>query len=157
MSQATLATLDGRLEEAMNAGPRLIARADELGSPVFGRQFAGMVTTLPGIYLGRSEEVQAGWRDVDQMAGAEVESWVRNATRALLLAHVGRMGEAQALLDRYLNEYGVADEEHESGVRVLCSLQEASVLLEDRQAASDLSRRLASLASTGPVAAPALR
>ena len=52
VTEAALATVDGRLEESLAIGERLLTKAEELGTPVFGRQFATLVTGRPLLHLG---------------------------------------------------------------------------------------------------------
>ena len=48
-----LSYLDGRLDEALSTADDLLRTAEELGSPVSGRQLASMVSWRPLLYMGR--------------------------------------------------------------------------------------------------------
>ena len=45
--------LDGRVEESLQAAERFTDRAEEFGSPVFGRLFGAQISLRPLLYLGR--------------------------------------------------------------------------------------------------------
>jgi tetratricopeptide (TPR) repeat protein len=94
--EATLAMLDGRLENVVDWAARLLVRAEEVGSSDFGRQWAPLAAVRPLLYLGRGEQALAGLdRGPDEPA-----VW---AKRLLCLAHLGRRTEVRALLDEYVS------------------------------------------------------
>ena len=52
-SEGALATVDGRLEDALAIGERLLTKSEELGAPVIGRQYASLITCRPLIHRPR--------------------------------------------------------------------------------------------------------
>jgi hypothetical protein len=96
-NEASLAAVDGRLEEALAIGELLRTRGEHLGVPDFGRQFASFVTWKPLLCLGRAEEVLEALSQATQMAGGEQGMNIL-AMRALCLAHLGSHAEALAIL-----------------------------------------------------------
>jgi len=148
--EALYCLIDGRLEEAVDTGGRLIDRGNELGSPVFGRQYATNNTWRPRLHLGRPEEALATLPMAVQMAGA-AEGQEHNpnalARRALVLAHLGRVGEAQAALRQIIAQWNIGPQEDETRDNILCNLLETAVLVEDRETATLLAQRLAPAAS----------
>jgi hypothetical protein len=64
---AILAIIDGRLEEALALLERLVARADELGAPVRGREFKLILLLPVAIYLGRSQDWLTAYQDAARM------------------------------------------------------------------------------------------
>lgn len=151
-NEVMLLTVDGKLEEAVTAGERLIARGDELGSPVYARQFAR--AALPAqVYLGRAQEALDRVGAAAQMAGAE-ENPNLQALRSNLLAHLGRLPDARALMTQFLAER--ADTAGGAiNVSALTRLLETAVMVEDREAASLLAGRaepIASLSATANIA-----
>ena len=145
-TEVAVAGLDGRLEEAVALAERLVVLADELGSPVAGRQYAGLGTFRPLIYMGRAEEVLAAMPQAVQLAGGD-ELASRAAMRAALLSHLGRIAEAQ----EGLKEFGPYGLEDATPTRMLVTLLEAAVLVEDRIAASLLAERLVPAANLSTV------
>jgi hypothetical protein len=114
IEQIAITTLDGNLEEAVSASERLIARADELGAPVLGRQFAneasyalihlGRVEEAPVRISGASEAV-AEFGDVSQMSGATTDERVR---RALLLAYLGESEQTNDLVQTLMAKLDIS-------------------------------------------------
>ena len=139
-------TLDGRLEEAVAASARLVSRAEELGAPVFGRQFAATRALRARLYLGNIQEALTLLPQARQMAGAE-EGRLEALARALCLAHLNRAEEAQEITQqlRQSQTTGLGDE---TPGRDLSLLLETAVLLDDRQAVGPLALLLAPLASS---------
>jgi tetratricopeptide (TPR) repeat protein len=128
---ATLAMVDGRLEDALAAFEVTDARAEELGVS------AGPIDwfrTKALIYLGRGDEA---------LAFFEGPSRPVQAARAMCLAHLGRCEEVRSIRDQFEN---VGSDEDESGTHLLTDLLDALVLCEDHEAAQALARRLAPLA-----------
>jgi len=144
--EGILLTLDGRLEAALEAGERLLARADELGAPVFGRQFRNGMQLRPLLYLGRGEEVLSLLPQAAQTAGAEEVPGI-GVQRGVCLAHLGRVAEAQSLLQLTLTQFGVGPAEDEVPITILTNLLETAVLVGDGEAAGVLAQRLSGVAS----------
>ena len=122
------------MEEALEAGKRIVTRSDEVGTPVIGRQFASAATLRPLLYLGRAEEVEETRR-----------GRVSAPRRVLRLAHLGSFTEARHALRQHLDEQGIGPDEDETAAEDLVMLLEAAVLLEERDVAATLSSRLSSL------------
>ena len=141
-----LQTIDGRLEVALDAGARLTTLSEELGSALGGRQNATMATIRPLLYLGRGEEALVNLTLVGQMAGA-AEGLTIAIERAVILAHLGRRGEAQDALHQLLARWNIGLDEEETSVGNLAPLLETAVLVQERDAASVLAQRLSSVAS----------
>ena len=134
-----LATLGGRLEEALDAASRLQTRAEEMGSPGFARTWLPSLTFRALVYLGRGEE-----------AAAVLEQGTTPLTlplRILCTAYLGSRAEAQAALSQYLREQGTALREGTT-MEVSARLLEAAVLVEDREAAALLESWVALLAGS---------
>src|SRR5262249_24071721 len=70
-TQVHLATLDGDLVGAVAAADRLVARAQELGSPVWGAQFGTTAARQPLLYLGRFEELNTREEHYERIAGLQ--------------------------------------------------------------------------------------
>jgi serine/threonine protein kinase len=151
-NEGILALVDGHLEEAVALGASLAARAEELGSPVFGRQFATAISSRPLLYLGQAEETLAALPLAVQLAGIEEGSVASRGRQALLLAHLGRAEEAAALLRGlpvHLTTPG--PEGDEAPAQLLTNLLEAAVVLGERELAALLAKRLAPVASLAVV------
>ena len=141
------ALLDGDLEGAVALSRTLIARGDELGSPVAGRREARIVTFRPLLYLGRAEEALAARFETRRGAGRaeEAETWFSLGERLVCLAHLGRFDEARAELGPALERLALTEGDDERPIRLLAPLLETAVLVGDRQAAGLLAPRLADL------------
>ena len=134
------AMLDGRLEEAAEAGKQLISRGEELGEPAPGRGMASNVIPRPLLYLGRADEAMALMPDVHQvLSGQRVVSPYLIEVATMSLAHLARRDEAKALLERMMREAGANAEEGSLTPWGLAMLLEAAVLLEEREAAAVLA------------------
>jgi len=140
-TEAVLATVDGRLEEVLAIGERLVARAEELGTPVSGRQWANDRTWRPLLHLGRAEQALEALPQATQMAGGE-EGVRVYAERALCLAHLGRRAEAVAILQ----QRGIGLEVDEVPVYLLVNLLETAVLTEDSASVEILAAPLSVVA-----------
>ena len=141
-TEAFLATLDGRLEEAAGAAQRIIALGDELGAAAFGRAFAAGSTMRANLYLGRAETALAA-RPTAPLANAPF--------MALCNAHLGRPEEALAAITRFRpgrNFEGPADG---LSLSQLVVLLEAAVIIEDRVTTSALASRLECVAHVATV------
>ena len=137
--EAILAFHDGHPEEAIATGERIAARGEELGLPDVGRRIRlSFAIAEPLLYLGRAEELLA---ETLQEFGRETS----DQQHAYHLAHAGRSEEALELSRRYMaaGRYGEGDDETPTGQ--LRSMLEIAVLLEDRETAEMLYRRLSVL------------
>ena len=141
-NEPLVATLDGHQEMAPESGTRLYAKAKGLGSPVLGRQFADEASFRPLIYLGRADEAMAGLTKACDMAGVQ-PVWEVSLQRVLCLAHLGRRAEAQAALSELLKERDIGPDVDETPATFLATLLEASVLVQELEAADLLAHRLA--------------
>ncbi len=139
-----VAMLDGHLERALEFGADLYAKARELGSPVLGRQFSDEASFRPLLYLGRSEEAMSALTRACDMAGVQPD-WEVSLQRVVCLAQMGRRVEAQESLSDLLNERDIGPEVDETPATFLATLLEASVLVEEKEAARFLANRLADL------------
>lgn len=144
INETVLATLDGRLEDAVAAGERLVARGEELGMPVIGRLLAAAWTIRPLLYLGRGEEVLTVLPQALQLVGLGETLFGLRTVRSLLLAHLGRLDEAGDGLRQYLEEPGIGED---TSASVLLALLQTAVLVEDREATALLAPRLSGLSS----------
>ena len=128
----------------MSAAGNLSAKAEELGSPVLGRQFADESTFRPLLYLGRAEEALARLAQAYEMAGVK-PNWEVSVQRALCLAHMGRRAEAREALEELLEERDIRPETDETPTTFLASLLEASVLAEVSRVAQIFAQKLSSV------------
>jgi hypothetical protein len=133
-----LATLDGRLEEAREAGARLVARSEERGMAILGLIQARLWTLRPLLYLGRFDEALA--------AANSVVTSVRWSM--LVFAHLGRRDEAAQALHEFLAERDLSSDEDETLAYGLLIALETAVLLGERDLVRPLTERLEPLAST---------
>jgi len=147
--------LDGDLEGAVAAGTRLVTRGDELGSAVRARGDAENFMFRPLLHLGRPEEALAAAFGAAERSGwADRPSYYRVGERALCLAHMGRSDEARAELVRELARVTISPD---TPIRILSSLLETAVVLQDREAAALLAPLLVEVTSyTYPMKSVAL-
>ena len=137
------AKLDGELEHVVEARARIINRADELGISGTGRLMAEHLLFRPLLYLDRGEEALAALPEAERLVGSPTfSSPVRFGWSALCLAHMGRLAEAKAQLSEYLEQLNLSPEEDDTPAVILATLLETAVLVEDREAASVLAKRL---------------
>ena len=130
LTDATLATLDGRLEDAVATGQRVGARGEEMGLSGYGRQFSSVSSVRPLLYLGKAD-------DALQLSIAPQVS-------ALCLAHLGRLEDVAALLEELvLARPGIGSDGDETSTWPDIQLLEAAVLVGHREAAGLLLRRFA--------------
>ena len=133
-TEVMVATLDGRLEDAVAAAKRLGDRGEELGIPVVGRWAEEGGSFYPSLYLGRTEHLLAHYPQ-------------RSRIKALILAHAGRAGEALELSRRYMQEGrklpdGEADEIPSPWLLFALNI---AVLVGDRETAEVLYPRITPL------------
>jgi tetratricopeptide (TPR) repeat protein len=140
--ESVRATQDGQLEDAVALAERLVIRAEELGSPIFGLQFYSIAADVPLVYLGRAEDALAAGGRAEIAAGSESE-WVGGSRfrRMALLAHLGRLDEARSLLHSVLDALHIAAGEPVRS-NLFVPMLEAAVLTKDREAAGILAARL---------------
>ncbi|MFB3093522.1 MAG: hypothetical protein ACE1ZN_03855, partial [Dehalococcoidia bacterium] len=142
------ATVDGRLEEAVAAGERLITRAAELGVAQRERPRIAVVTRGALLYLGRAPEALAALRGVVDEMGTGEEAVYRLGAEALLLADSGRQDEARDVVRQLLARRDVSSSEDETSAAPLAILLQTAVLVGDRRTAGVLANRLAGVASS---------
>jgi tetratricopeptide (TPR) repeat protein len=143
----SFATVDGRLEDAIGAGDRLVARGGELGRLAYGSSRAAALTAPALFYIGRAEEVLAGMRQVAPNSQQE-EAPLRDRVRVpLCLAHLGRLPEAREALEQVMSESRVRASENGTITSVLAVMLKTALLVEDLEAVALLASRLAGLAS----------
>jgi DNA-binding CsgD family transcriptional regulator len=136
-----LALLDGDLEGAVAAGARVVARAEELGSPVAGLQTAYSITFRALLYLGRAEEALAAAFAARERGGwADQPNYFRVGERALCSAWSGRTDDARIQLAEDLSRVEICED---TPVRILATLLETAIMLRDRDAAALLAPHLA--------------
>ena len=138
---ATLATLDGRLEDAVEITDRIETRAEELGLSEYAR---GMVETRirPLFHLGKANE------DFQRSLELAADDY----SKAFCLAHLGRNDEVAAILEQLVvARPGIGSAEDETAAWSDVLLLESAVLVEHRQAADLLLRRFSdsSIPTTG--------
>jgi DNA-binding CsgD family transcriptional regulator/tetratricopeptide (TPR) repeat protein len=143
-----LATVDGHLEEALGHVRRYIARADELGHPLGGRQVGVQLMIAPALHLGSAEALLAA---LDEPGGPASLTrpgrpagfyYMSASARAMCLAQLGRMDEAQTLVGPLLDDVESTIDD-DFPLAVLALLVQAAVVLEHRTAAKALAARLA--------------
>jgi DNA-binding CsgD family transcriptional regulator len=155
LHDAVIAVVDGRLEEAWTLVEQLVARADELGAPVRGRELALYILFAAALYLGRGEEWLAAFWEYAELSGPAFDRLRYRSYRTICLAHLGRLEEARALggpwLDAQEDRVRREPEEERHTISLVLLLQ-AAVLLEHRSAARVLAPRLACVAhvTVGP-------
>jgi DNA-binding CsgD family transcriptional regulator len=143
-----LAMVDGHLEEAWARFNGYAAQADELGMPLRVRR-AGSSDLALSLYLGRAHrwleafDEKVGRAMVAQLGRHNANSIRLTAGRALCLAQVGRIEEAQTLVAPLLDNLAGMDDEFPFGALALL-LQSAVVV--QHWAAHALAGRLACVA-----------
>jgi DNA-binding CsgD family transcriptional regulator len=142
-----LATVDGQLQHALALAKRFVEQADESGLSVRGRDTALLVLTAPVIYLGRTDVWLEMFADYARLVPQASQAWFALVpTRAVCLAHIGRVEEALAVVGPLLDEVEPNSGEDQRATAVLVMLLQAAVLLGHHRAALGLSARLACVA-----------
>ena len=125
---ATVAALDGRLEEAVEICQRIRSRGEELGLREYARLVAPLAAMRPRLYLGEAESVPV--RGQMPPAGA------------LLMAYLRQDAEVSEILEQFvMARPGIASAEDEAPAWWDIPLLEAAVLVGHKQAADLLMRR----------------
>lgn len=147
IADAILATLDGKLEEALGAVARLVEWSAELGSPGYGQKYAARLQERPLLLLGPGAALPAALR-ADLHASTATDVWAAGnaASVAFRLAQDGRLPEARRTLAEALGQLRADGDEDTHFPWHLVALLELAVLVEDRAAAELLATRLAALA-----------
>src|SRR6185436_19411549 len=70
---AIFATLEGRLEDAIQFGDRVLTLGVELGRPVAARQYGTQDALRARIWLGRTEEALAGFASIRESLGERAD------------------------------------------------------------------------------------
>ena len=130
--------IDGRLEEAVSGAEHLQRSADEMGASARGRQFAGVLSYRPLLYLGRGDEAVAVWWETQRLSGSER---IFELPGLWLRAHLGHSDEAEEGLRRLLTERPQLKDEN-AATMVLVFLLETAVQVEDRELCSLLAQHL---------------
>ncbi len=131
--QGLLATMDGRLEQAVAIGERMRSLGEELGIPAVGYQFAFSRIGKALLHLGRFQDF-GSWRHNSGPAGGP----------PLELPYVGKLEEVAGTLFALWNQRGI--EEGKAGhvlLPDLCDLLELALATSDRARARFLSTLLA--------------
>jgi tetratricopeptide (TPR) repeat protein len=135
--------LDGQLEQVLEVGERIRARANEVGRTEDGGTQAGQATRRALLYLGRADEALRGIPETREVfAGGGIYA----GQRALFLAHAGRREETAAILRQFLAARDMSRSDDPTSAAVLRYLLEASVVLQEVEAASVFEARMAPLA-----------
>ena len=134
--------LDGRLEEARSGVEHLLRRANELGAPVRGQWFAGVLGFRPLLHVGRGDEAVAAFREGDRLAEVEDTSPFIELFAVLVRAYAGPSDEAADGLRRLTTEHPEILDENTMTFS-LVMLLESALLIEDRDLSSVLAERLA--------------
>jgi hypothetical protein len=145
-SDAALAIVDGRLEEALDSQRGFVERADACGAAVSSRQVALTMLLPSAIYLGRAEVWLAAYDEFAELAGPAAQAVEFSDARAICLAHLGRLDEARGLVGARLEHVEQRPDVDELPVHTLVWLLEAAALLGEQPAALALSARLACIA-----------
>jgi hypothetical protein len=108
--EGILATLDGRLDEAITLGHRLIERGEEMGMSRLGGLWGAGVCVEPLIYQGRLDELR-------QMRAALLGHGLSEGSEAVILVHMGEHAQSLAIVNGWLARMG-ADDDAAAGVEV---------------------------------------
>jgi tetratricopeptide (TPR) repeat protein len=141
--EGLLHLLDGQLEQVLDVGERIRARGAELGREEAGRLQAGRTTRRALLYLGRIDGALEGIPEPRELFAS---GGVYSGQRALFLAHAGRRAEAADILRQWLAARDMSRSDDPTSASLLRYLLEASIVLEDVEAASLFATRMAPLA-----------
>jgi DNA-binding CsgD family transcriptional regulator len=147
IGDAVLATVDGRLEDALAAITRLIDLAASLGSPVYGWRYALRLQERPLLLLGPDAAVPAiPPPEIKLLSDGDVWAPSNAASAALRRAQSGDLEDARRALRDGLRHFQTDGAIDASFYWHLVTLLELAILLGDRAAAGLLSPRLDDLA-----------
>ena len=141
--EAMHAILDGRLEQVVEVGQRIQARGVELGMEGFSHMLVGQTARRALLYLGRIDDALRGIPEPREFFASR---GVYSGQRALFLAHAGRRAEAADILRQFLAARDMSRADDPTSAALLRYLLEASVVLQDADAASVFEARMAPLA-----------
>jgi transcriptional regulator with XRE-family HTH domain/tetratricopeptide (TPR) repeat protein len=139
--------IEGRLEDVVPLALQASPTGDRLGSPVVGRMSSALIAYRPLIHLGRAPEaahlMELAWREL----GVTEEPAYFKPRRLLAMAHFESGQQARDLLEEIMTERSMGPENDGNVATAdLLPLLEASILLEEPEAAAILCRRLDSVA-----------
>ena len=127
-----VATLDGRLDEAIALGRQAEALGEELGLPAYGVTHEVIATQTALAHVGKFDELARLWELLKQPLSAP------------LLALLHRESEAVAALDRLIATRSALDPpEDETAASFDMGSLQAAILVGHREAAAFLVRRFA--------------
>ena len=130
VATAILATLEGRLEDAVATCQSISTRGDELGISGYARLQSSQASVGTLLILGKGDDA--------------LQTAIYPQQKALCLAHLGRNEEVAALLEeQVLARPGIGSEEDEARTDLDIMLLEAAVLVGHGEAADLLLRRFA--------------
>jgi DNA-binding CsgD family transcriptional regulator len=143
---ATLAIVDGHLDEALSLIGRYVERADELGASLRGRMLAAQMLFAPASYLGLGATWLTAFDQFVGLLGPHAATAATNpqgaARRATFLAQLGRLEEAGALVGPLLDAIAGRSGDDETPVSVLGHILQAAIALKHHGAARVLRARL---------------
>jgi tetratricopeptide (TPR) repeat protein len=132
-TEPTIALFDGRLQDVVAHSETRLAEG--------GRDIqAALELDKALIYTGKAKDAESVAAEWAALGGRPIR-----ATRALVLAHLGRHDEADAILQQF-GDVGSSDDP--SGMHVLLCLLEAAVLGHREEMALKLSRKLSPIAQS---------
>jgi hypothetical protein len=129
------ATLDGQLEEALEAAQVLSERAHELGSAAFGNLWGTALRLRPSLYLGRADALLP---DLETGLTGPAFTTARGVRQALCLAYLGRSADAERVLADLQAFSSNAPTEREQAVMAM----EAAALIGDKPHCAELIGRI---------------
>jgi hypothetical protein len=138
----TLATLDGRLEDALALARQFVDRAEDAGAPVRGRRHGFQLQVAPALYLGRAEALLTASEDFARLPAPGLLGLISTVVRGICLAHLGHDEDARSLLGPLLDRLKEDRDPDEAPTAALVVLLQAAVVLGHRAAARVLSARL---------------
>jgi DNA-binding CsgD family transcriptional regulator len=140
-TKVIIAVIDGRLDDGLSAGNRLVATSEEHGISLRGHHYFAVWATRALGLLGRWDEALAAVERTIELA--ESEAPVVTGRRILCLAHLGRKDEASERLRVFLaGASGLKDESNYLPISVLIQLLEAAILVEDQDLIAELAKPL---------------
>jgi DNA-binding CsgD family transcriptional regulator len=144
-TEAILAIVDGRLEEAHLLLQRFVERAEVSGAALRGRLFSLQMLLAPALHLGQAATWLAAYEDYARLAGLAPRGPELTAGRALCLVELGNLEEARTILRPELVMLE-ADQDGEWYLSSYAALLPAALAILDREAVQVLVARLACVA-----------